>query len=360
MAALESDNLSALPATAEAPTGTPPPTQPTHPTLRGLFSADELAALDRHDALVVSHVSKRFAKDGQSTVWLKRLRGGGPEKRRVVRAVDDISLTIRRGEIYGVLGSNGSGKSTLIRLISTLLLPDAGMVRVFGHDVTREERAVQRLINRVSVEAAFFRKLSPMENLLYSARLYGLPRKDAPDRIRAILRRLGIKDDRINRPLEHMSRGMQQKVAIARAFLSSPILLLLDEPTTGLDPRSKQDVQVFVRELRDTHDATILLTTHDMDEADALCDRIAIIDGGRIVAEDTPEGLKRAVGARLGLDRPATLTEAFMAYTGRDWEADEPEDDDEDHDDHDDLDDHEEGAARDQTAPDAVASASQG
>jgi ABC-2 type transport system ATP-binding protein len=148
--------------------------------------------------------------------------------------------------------------------------------------------------------------------------------------INAVLRRLGIRADRINRPLEHMSRGMQQKVAIARAFLTSPILLLLDEPTTGLDPRSKQDVQAFVRELRDTHDATILLTTHDMDEADALCDRIAIIDGGRIVAEDTPDGLKRRVGKQMELDRPATLTEAFMAFTGRDWEQDEPEDEDED------------------------------
>jgi ABC-2 type transport system ATP-binding protein len=110
---------------------------------------------------------------------------------------------------------------------------------------------------------------------------------------------------------------------------------------------------VFVRELRDTYDATILLTTHDMDEADALCDRIAIIDGGRIVVEDTPAGLKRAVGARLGLDRPATLTEAFMAFTGRDWEADEPEDDE--HDEHD-----EDDADHEASAPDALASASQG
>jgi ABC-2 type transport system ATP-binding protein len=251
-------------------------------------------------------------------------------KPRQVRAVDDVTLTIKRREILGVLGSNGSGKSTLIRLISTLLTPDEGTVRVFGKDVVREERAVQRLINRVSVEAAFFRKLSPMENLLYSARLYGVPAHEAREQINLILARLGIKPDRINRPLEHMSRGMQQKVAIARAFLTSPILLLLDEPTTGLDPRSKQDVQAFVRELRDTHDATILLTTHDMDEADALCDRIAIIDGGRIVAQDTPEGLKRTVGARLGLERPATLIEAFMAYTGRDWEQDEPEDEDDD------------------------------
>src|SRR6185437_9605695 len=164
------------------------------------------------------------------------------------------------------------------------------------------------------------RKLSPMENLLYSARLYGLTGSQARPMIVEILTRLGIKPDRINRPLEHMSRGMQQKVAIARAFLTSPILLLLDEPTTGLDPRSKQDVQVFVRELRDTHDATILLTTHDMDEADALCDHIAIIDGGRIVAQDTPEGLKRAVGILEGKDGPVTLTDVFMHFTGRDWD----------------------------------------
>jgi ABC-2 type transport system ATP-binding protein len=294
----------------------------------GLLSQAELTELDLHHALEVAHVSKRFAKDGGSR-WL-RLPGRSARKRRLVHAVEDVSLTIRRREIFGVLGSNGSGKSTLIRLISTLLIPDEGTVHVFGRDVVREERAVQRLINRVSVEAAFFRKLSPMENLLYSTRLYGLPPSEARGRILQILTRLGIKEDRINRPLEHMSRGMQQKVAIARAFLTAPILLLLDEPTTGLDPRSKQDVQAFVRELRDTHDATILLTTHDMDEADALCGRIAIIDGGRIVAQDTPEGLKRAVGERLGLGRPATLTEAFMAFTGRDWEQDEPEEEDDD------------------------------
>jgi ABC-2 type transport system ATP-binding protein len=293
------------------------------PQRASLLSAEELAQLDQHDALCIEHVSKRFVKGGKPR-WLSRgeARKKGP---RIVRAVEDISLTIKRREILGVLGSNGSGKSTLIRLISTLLLPDTGRVEVFGHDVVREERAVQRLINRVSVEAAFFRKLSPMENLLYSARLYGVSGDEARRQIVAILTRLGIKQDRISQPLESMSRGMQQKVAIARAFLTAPILQLLDEPTTGLDPRSKQDVQAFVRELRDTHDATILLTTHDMDEADALCDRIAIIDGGRIVALDTAAGLKAAVQQKLGLDHPATLTEAFMAHTGRDWENDEPE-----------------------------------
>ncbi len=298
-------------------------------TRPGLLSAAQLAELDTHDALVISHVSKRFQKEGNGIAWpWRRPVSAAARKRKLVRAVDDVSLTIHRREIMGVLGSNGSGKSTLIRLISTLLLPDEGSVLVFGHDVVREERAVQRLINRVSVEAAFFRKLSPMENLLYSTRLYGVPAREARRQINAILARLGIKPDRINRPLEHMSRGMQQKVAIARAFLTAPILLLLDEPTTGLDPRSKRDVQEFVRELRDTHDATILLTTHDMDEADALCDRIAIIDGGRIVAQDTPAGLKRAVGEQLGLGHPGSLTDAFMAHTGRDWEQDEPEDED--------------------------------
>jgi ABC-2 type transport system ATP-binding protein len=291
----------------------------------GLLTASELDRLDRYPALEIEHVSKRFVKGGGPR-WFAR---GEVRKRsqRIVRAVDDVSLTVNRREIFGVLGSNGSGKSTLIRLISTLLLPDDGGIRVFGHDVQREERAVQRLINRVSVEAAFFRKLSPMENLLYSSRLYGVPAKQARTEIQSILGRLGIRPDRISQPLENMSRGMQQKVAIARAFLTAPILLLLDEPTTGLDPRSKQDVQVFIRELRDTHDATILLTTHDMEEADALCDRIAIIDGGRVVAQDTAEGLKAQITEQLGLDHPATLTEVFMAYTGRDWEEDEPEED---------------------------------
>ncbi len=328
---------SSLQSAAEAEPSPPPPAAQTAregsqgAQRTALLTDAELARLDQHDALRIEHVSKRFAKHG-GRHWLALGRRHGERRKRgprIVRAVEDVSLTVKRREIVGVLGSNGSGKSTLIRLISTLLLPDAGSVGVFGHDVMREERAVQRLINRVSVEAAFFRKLSPMENLLYSARLYGVPGAEAKREIRAILTRLGIKPDRVSQPLENMSRGMQQKVAIARAFLTAPILLLLDEPTTGLDPRSKQDVQALVRELRDTHDATILLTTHDMDEADALCDRVAIIDGGRIVALDTPDGLKASVATRLGLDWPATLTEVFMAHTGRDWEAEEAEEEEE-------------------------------
>jgi ABC-2 type transport system ATP-binding protein len=262
--------------------------------------------------VVIDGVSKVFKKSQPLLRWRKR---DEKAKKKEVRAVDNVSLTIKRREIVGILGSNGSGKSTLIRMLSTLLLPDTGHVTIFGYDVETDERTVQRLINRVSVEASFFKKLSPMENLLYAARLYNMPGAEARQKIKEILVRLGIKPDRIQAPLENMSRGMQQKVAIARAFLTSPIVLLLDEPTTGLDPRSKIDVQTFVNELRDVHDATILITTHDMDEAEALCDRVAIIDQGRIVAVGTVDELKRNVAELMGRETPVSMHEVFMHYT---------------------------------------------
>ncbi len=263
-------------------------------------------------ALEVEGVRKVFVRKDR-TARRRGLRKVG--RKEEVVALRDIDLTVGRGEVFGVLGPNGSGKSTLIRLVSTLLLPDGGTLRVFGHDVERDPFAVKRLINRVSVDAAFFKKFSPIENLMYAARLYGLESGEAKAKMRSIMKRLGLKEETFNNPMEHMSRGMQQKVAVARGFLTSPILLLLDEPTTGLDPHSKRDVQAFVREIREAHDATVLLTTHDMDEADRLCDRIAIIDEGRIVALDTPEGLKGMVPSRDGA-RP-TLEDVFIALTGR-------------------------------------------
>jgi len=228
----------------------------------------------------------------------------------VRRAVDDVSLRVMRGEIYGLLGANGSGKSTLIRMFSTLLTPDEGTVRVFGLDIRQDEDAVKRLINRVSVEASFFKKLSAMENLVYAGRLYGVAPDESRAKALAILRRLGVEIDRVNEPLEKLSRGMQQKVAIARAFLTAPTLLLLDEPTTGLDIRSKREVQTFVRDLRDEHDATIVLTTHDLDEAERLSDRIGILHDGRLVAEGTADELRARHGA-------TALEDVFMSVTGR-------------------------------------------
>jgi len=256
-------------------------------------------------ALLVDHVTKRFVVG---------------RKKKPVTAVDDVSLRIERGEVYGILGANGGGKSTLIRLVSTLLTLDTGRVEVFGKDIERNEMAVKQMINRVSVDAAFFKKLSPMENLVYAARLYGLDSGIARGQVVTILARLGIKESRLSRPLEQMSRGMQQKVAIARSILTSPTLLLLDEPTTGLDPRSKLDVQTFIEELRDSHDATIVLTTHDLAEAERLCDRIGVLNDGRLIVEGTADELKSLVERDHG--QPPTLQAAFMTYTGRSLDDD--------------------------------------
>lgn len=178
-----------------------------------------------------------------------------------------------------------------------------------------EAATVRRLINRVSVEASFFKKLSASENLSYAARFHGLTARQTRTRIPEILRRVGFPPDRRTEPMENLSRGMQQKVAPARALLTSPVLLLLDEPTTGLDPRSKREVQEFVRELRTIHDATILLCTHDLAEAEALADRIGILDRGRLLAVDTAEELVRRYDV-------TSLEDAFFAATGRVLEDD--------------------------------------
>jgi ABC-2 type transport system ATP-binding protein len=284
------------------PAPEPVPTEP---------GVDAVATLP---ALLIERVTKRFNVS---------------RKREPVVAIADVSMRLERGGTIGILGANGSGKSTLIRLVSGLLTLDEGRVQVFGHDIEREEMAVKRLINRVSVDAAFFKKLSPMENLLFAARLYGIDSKVARVETVRITERLGIAEKRLGRPVEQMSRGMQQKIAIARALLTSPSLLLLDEPTTGLDPRSKLDVQAFIEDIRATHDASIVLTTHDLDEAERLCDEIVVLNDGRIVAQGSPQELKRLVADRHG-EEP-TMHNVFMTYTGRsldeDVEEDEPDDD---------------------------------
>jgi ABC-2 type transport system ATP-binding protein len=243
--------------------------------------------------------------------------GDGPR-----RVVDGISFEIRRGEIFGVIGANGSGKSTLIRMISTLLLPDGGDVRIFGLDVVRESMSVRALINRVSADPSFFRNMTATENLLFFGRVYGLSPKEIRDRLPGILSRLGFEWERALEPMSHLSRGQQQKVAVARAFLTSPVLMLLDEPTTGLDPRSKRDVQAFIRQVQHDHDASILLTTHDMEEAELLCDRISFISGGKIVAEGTPLELRQQVAGGRPIDG-INMETVFMELTGRSVEEDE-------------------------------------
>jgi ABC-2 type transport system ATP-binding protein len=264
-------------------------------------------------AVVVDELRKEFLRnDG---------RHGLRRRRKRVAALDGVSFEVGRGETVAILGQNGSGKSTLIRLLSTLLLQDGGSARIFGHDVFTETRAVRRLINRVSVEASFFKKMSATENLSYAARFYGMAPGTTRKQIPEILERVGFPRDRIGEPLEDMSRGMQQKVALARALLTAPIVLLLDEPTTGLDPRSKVEVQEFIRAVRKLHAATVLLCTHDLVEAEELAERVGILDRGRLIELAPADELKRKYNAE-------TLEEAFFAATGKAFE-DEPAEEDE-------------------------------
>lgn len=271
------------------------------------------------DALVCTDVVKYFKRKKSLSRHEKhslaqKLMHTLKREKELVKAVEHISFTIKRGQIYGILGPNGSGKSTLIRLISTLLLPDSGSIKVFGCDVVNDHFKVRQMINRVSVEAAFFKHLSSQENLVYAARLYGIPVKEAKLQAQKILNKLGFDINRMTESMEDLSRGMQQKVAVARALLTSPVLLLLDEPTTGLDPKSKREVQNFVDEMRHIHDTTVLLTTHDMEEAEKLCDKIAIIEKGKFVAEGTSAELKNLVSNTEG---EVTLEDVFIDLTGR-------------------------------------------
>jgi ABC-2 type transport system ATP-binding protein len=237
-------------------------------------------------------------------------------------ALAPTTFRVERGECVAILGQNGSGKSTLVRLLSTLLLPDGGTARVFGHDIRTDARAVRRLVNRVSVEASFFKKLSAFENLSYAARFYGIRPADSRVRIPEIVERLSFPADRLREPMEHLSRGMQQKIALARALLTAPVVLLLDEPTTGLDPRSKLEVQALVTDMQEQHDATVLLCTHDLAEAEELARRVGILHRGELIALDAAAGLKLRYGA-------ATLEEAFFAATGGRFEDEEERNPDE-------------------------------
>ena len=245
-----------------------------------------------------------------------------PESRKL--ALDHVDMRVERGEIVAIVGLNGSGKSTLVRVLATLTTPDSGTVRVFGHDVVADAAAVRRHINRVSVDAAFAKEMSPWENLSFATRLYGDRDPDRRARAEAALARLGLPSDAVDRPMKQLSRGQQQKVAIARSLLTSPALLLMDEPTTGLDPRSKREVQDFVRTLHADSDATVLVCTHDLAEAEALCDRVIILDGGRVVADGSAATLRASYGEWDG----ATLEDVFLRLTGRSFGDDTEDEDD--------------------------------
>ena len=231
-------------------------------------------------------------------------------------ALRDVSFDVLHGEIFGLIGPNGAGKSTLMRMIGALLTADTGRISVLGHDVAAQPRQAQAVINSLPLEASFFKKLSPVENLLHGARLTGMRPGDTRRRVLETLGRLGMSSDEINRPMEALSQGMQQKVAIARAFLGEPRVLLLDKPTAGLDPRARREVHDFMRALRDGQGTTFLLATHDLQEAETLCDRIAVVNQGEMAAIDTPANLKRRLGR--GPDgAAASLEDVYLALTGQ-------------------------------------------
>jgi ABC-2 type transport system ATP-binding protein len=272
--------------------------------------------------LEVTDLSKSFGTKPSPIDKIKAsLFGKNGDDKKGVHAVQHVSFTVQRGEIYGIIGANGSGKSTLIRMISTLLWADEGRIAVFGLDSRHDELEVRKLINRVSPDPSFFRNMSALENLLFFGRVYGLTNQEVTRRADEILDALDL-GGRLREPMTHLSRGQQQKVAIARAFLTSPILMLLDEPTTGLDPASKRDVQQFILRVRREHDATILLTTHDMDEADKLCDRLSFLVGGAIAAEGTPLELRQRVANGKPLE-DVSMETVFFEVTGKHIEEDE-------------------------------------
>lgn len=262
-------------------------------------------------ALEVPGLTEQFIKnDNLHWPWKRNSNA-----RKPVVALDCGSFQVWRGEVFGVLGANGSGKSALVRSVAALLIADDGRVTVFGHAVLRDKMAVKQLINRVSANVSIFKKLTPMENLIYGARLYGLGERKARERALEVLKRMGLDEEAIFRPVEEISTCMQQKVTTACASLTQPVFLLLDEPTMGLPSCSKRKVQVFIEELRYVYNATILLTTCDVWEADALCDRVAILDERQIVALHTPAGLRDLVPHTGG--HVPTLEDVFMELTGK-------------------------------------------
>ena len=254
--------------------------------------------------------------EGAFKEFQKKGKGFKLFKSEKLVAINDVSFDVKKGNVFGIIGPNGSGKSTIIRMLSTLLLPDRGKLSVFGMDVTKKIIDVQKLINRVSVDASFFKKLSVSENLSFASRLYGISPKDGLEKATQMLLEFGLEEEKITQPVEDLSRGQQQMVSIARSLISDPNLLLLDEPTTGLDPHSKMKVQDFVKKVMKSSDTTVILTSHDMNEVEKLCNSIAFIKDGKIWGQGSAEELKQKAGRK-------SLEEVFLHLTGVKFDKDE-------------------------------------
>jgi ABC-2 type transport system ATP-binding protein len=235
---------------------------------------------------------KRESKNGKP-FWSK-LIPGGREPREWTVAVDGISLDIREGEIFGLLGPNGAGKTTTIKMLCTLLEPTSGTASVSGYDVVKQADKVRQSLGAVlKGERSIYWKLTGRENMAYFAALYHVPKATAKKRIEQLLDRFDLQD-KADEYVERYSSGMKQRLAIAKAMIANPPVLLLDEPTVGLDPQSARNLRELILEIK-REGRTVLLTTHYMEEADQLCGRVGIIDLGKIIALDTPANLKASV-----------------------------------------------------------------
>jgi ABC-2 type transport system ATP-binding protein len=230
-------------------------------------------------------------------------------------AVSGVSFAVKDGEIFGLLGPNGAGKSTLIRMMVTLLVPTRGTAVINGFDVVRKSDDVRRSIGVIPQAMTSDLELTVYENLLIFAKLYGVPRDTRTRLIGELLEAVEL-TQWADKPVKNLSGGMRRRVEIARGLVHEPRVFFLDEPTTGLDPVSRTAVWQMLRKIKSQRDLTVLITTHYMDEADKLCDRIAIVDHGKLVALDTPQALKASIPGR----EPATVTldDVFVHYTGRD------------------------------------------
>jgi len=247
------------------------------------------------DDIIVSDLTKKFVKKGKR----KLLR----REKEDILAVDHISVKVKKGELFGLLGPNGAGKTTLVKCLATLLIPDEGTATIDGHDIITDPISVRKILGiTTGGERTLYWKLSARDNLKYFASLYGLSSKDAEERIDYLLDIMDLKE-RQHQRLEKYSTGMRQKVSIARAILHDPKILLLDEPTLGLDPSFSMFLRSFIKnDLNKKEGKTILLTTHYMDEADQLCDRIAFVDRGKLIVVDTSKNLKRNVSKNEALE----------------------------------------------------------
>ena len=236
--------------------------------------------------------------------------------RREVRAVDGVDLAVDEGQFFGLLGPNGAGKSTIIGMLTTRVLPTSGAAQVYGVDVVSSPARVKQLIGVASQANTLDRSLTVVENLEFHCRYYGIRAREARRRARELLEQFHLME-RADAMVSHLSGGMAQRLMVARALAHRPPVLFLDEPTSGIDPQSRINLWDILRDLH-KNGQTILLTTHYMEEADALCERVAIIDHGRILADDSPDELKRSIGTDAVL---TVLYDGDAAAIARDLEG---------------------------------------